>query len=76
LKSLEPIRLGKEYVRVSKNQDRKMAGSNGMFRTADDYYNHEYSQVQDFSLQTVLSTQATEGGLETEANEIVSRMYG
>jgi hypothetical protein len=53
-----------------------MAGSNGMFRTADDYYNHEYSQVQDFSLQTVLSTQATEGGLETEANEIVSRMYG
>ena len=47
-----------------------------MFRTADDYYNHEYSQVQDFSLQTVLSTQATECGFETEANEIVSRMYG
>jgi hypothetical protein len=53
-----------------------MAITKGVFRSAEEYYEHEASQVPDFSLQTLQSTQAITCDLENEANEIINKMYG
>lgn len=58
------------------NDYAKLAGAKGVFRSAEEYYEHEQSQLPDFSLQTLNSTQAITCDLENEANDIINKMYG
>jgi hypothetical protein len=55
-----------------KPEDKNSGQKSGLFRSAEEYYEYEASQVPAFSLQTIKSAQAITSDLELEANNIIN----